>query len=149
MSGWTAAAVALAALAGLAGSVQAAVMGRLGERIGSFEAVAFALALSTALAVALLLATSRSLAGFAEALRQPAWLWTGGIWGLLVVITITVVTPRIGTTATIGILIAGQLIAGTVIDRFGLFGFEQIAISWPRALGVALLALGAGLSLHR
>jgi uncharacterized membrane protein YdcZ (DUF606 family) len=38
---------------------------------------------------------------------------------------------------------------GAVIDRFGLFGVDQIAISWPRALGILLLGVGAGLSLAR
>jgi uncharacterized membrane protein YdcZ (DUF606 family) len=36
-----------------------------------------------------------------------------------------------------------------VIDRLGLFGVDQIAITWPRALGIALLGLGAALSLAR
>jgi uncharacterized membrane protein YdcZ (DUF606 family) len=38
---------------------------------------------------------------------------------------------------------------GAVIDRFGLFGVEQIAISTPRAVGIVLLGIGAGLSLVR
>ena len=37
MSGGTAAAATLALIAGLAGSIQVAVMGRFGERIGSFD----------------------------------------------------------------------------------------------------------------
>ena len=45
--------------------------------------------------------------------------------GLTVVGTITFAQPRIGATATIGILIAGQLVMGAVIDRFGLFGVER------------------------
>jgi uncharacterized membrane protein YdcZ (DUF606 family) len=36
-----------------------------------------------------------------------------------------------------------------VIDRYGLFGFEQIAFTWPRVLGIALLAAGAALTLKR
>jgi tetrahydromethanopterin S-methyltransferase subunit D len=50
-------AVALAAGAGLTGSVQIAVMGRLGGRIGTLEALAlaFATALSLVIVVALLL----------------------------------------------------------------------------------------------
>ena len=47
--------------------------------------------------------------------------------GLTVVGTITFAQPRIGATATIGILIAGQLVMGAVIDRFGLFGVDRIA----------------------
>jgi transporter family-2 protein len=46
-------------------------------------------------------------------------------------------------------LIAGQLAMGAVIDRFGLFGVDQIALHWPRLLGIALLAVGAVLSLRK
>jgi putative inner membrane exporter YdcZ len=37
----------------------------------------------------------------------------------------------------------------TIIDRFGLFGVEQIAISPARLAGIVLLGIGAGLSLVR
>ncbi len=69
--------------------------------------------------------------------------------GLLIVGTITFAGSRIGTAATIGILIAGQLAMGAAIDRWGLFGSERIALSWPRLLGIALLAVGAALSLKK
>ena len=67
-------------------------------------------------------------------------MWAGGADGAADRrSSITFAQPRIGATATIGILIAGQLAMGAVIDRFGLFGVDQIAISWPRALGIVLL----------
>ena len=57
-------------------------------------------------------------------------MWLGGADGAdSSCCTITFAQPRIGATATIGILIAGQLVMGAVIDRFGLFGVDQIAIS--------------------
>ena len=49
----------------------------------------------------------------------------GGLMGLLIVFTITYAGPRIGTAPTLGILIAGQLVMGAAIDRWGLFGSEQ------------------------
>ena len=76
-------------------------------------------------------------------------MWAGGVMGLIVVFTITFAQPQIGATATIGILIAGQLVMGAVIDRFGWFGVEQIGISPYRAVGVVLLGIGAALSLVR
>jgi transporter family-2 protein len=76
-------------------------------------------------------------------------MWLGGVMGLTVVFTNTFAQPLIGATATIGILIAGQLVMGLLIDRFGLFGVEQIAISPVRLAGVALLGIGAALSLVR
>jgi len=150
VSGGTAAAASLALVAGLAGSIQVAVMGRFGERIGAFEALAANLVFSTLVATTVLLVLRQSLSGFGDALRSPWWYWIGGGgMGVVVVLTITVVTPRIGVTATIGLLIAGQLAMGAAIDRYGWFGVDRVALTWPRALGVLLLAVGALLALRR
>jgi transporter family-2 protein len=143
------AAVALAIAAGLAGSVQVAVMGRFGERIGVIEALAFATMLTGVFSFVFLVVARQSVTAYADGLRAPLWLWTAGVMGLIVILSITFATPRIGATATIGILIAGQLAMGTVIDRFGLFGLERIPIDAPRLLGIVLLAAGAALSLRR
>jgi transporter family-2 protein len=106
--------------------------------------------LSTLIATAVLLVVRQSLAGFGEALRSPWWYWVGGGgMGVVVVLTITIVTPRIGATATIGLLIAGQLAMGVAIDRYGWFGLERVPLTWPRAFGVLLLAAGALLALRR
>ena len=142
-------AVGLAVVAGLCGSVQVAVMGRFGSRIGTFEALTFATCVQLVLAAGILLVVRGGTGGLTGAFKAPAWMWLGGLMGLIVVFSITFAQPRIGATATIGILIAGQLAMGTAIDRFGLFGVEEIAISWPRALGVLLLAVGAALSLSK
>ena len=149
MSGATALAAVLSAIAGLAGGVQVAIMGRFGERIGVLEALAFSTVVTAALAAAILVAARVSVSGYADAVRQPPWFWLAGVMGLVVVFTITFAAPKIGTAATIGILIAGQLAMGAVIDRFGLFGLEQFPLEWPRVLGIVLLAVGAGLSLYR
>jgi bacterial/archaeal transporter family-2 protein len=150
MGAGTAAAIALALAAGLAGSIQVAVMGRFGQRIGSFEALAANLLFSTIIATSVLLVLRQSLAGFGDALRSPWWYWVGGGgMGVVVVLTITVVTPRLGAAATIGLLIAGQLAMGVLIDRYGWFGVDQVPLTWPRVLGVVLLAAGAVLALRR
>jgi uncharacterized membrane protein YdcZ (DUF606 family) len=56
---------------------------------------------------------------------------------------------RIGLAATIGIIIAFNLCVAALIDRFGWFGFDQIAITWTRLLGLVLLGAGAALSLFK
>jgi transporter family-2 protein len=144
-----AAAAALCVLAGLAGSVQVAVMARLGERVGIVEALAFASVFTGVLATLILLAARGSFHGFAAAARQPPWLWIGAVMGLFIVLTITYAGSRIGIAATVGILIAGQLAMGALIDRFGWFGSERLGLAWPRLTGLALLAAGAALSLTR
>jgi transporter family-2 protein len=145
----TGAAAGFALLAGLAGSVQVAVMGRFGSRIGVIEALTFATGIQLLLATSILLLARQGVGGLGGGFRAPLWMWSGGLMGLVVVLAITFAQPRIGATTTIGILIAGQLAMGVVIDRFGLFGVEQIGLSWPRVLGIVLLGAGAALSLAR
>jgi uncharacterized membrane protein YdcZ (DUF606 family) len=36
---------------------------------------------------------------------------------------------------------------GAAIDKWGLFGSEQVALHWPRLVGIVLLGIGSGLSL--
>ena len=72
-------ATTLAVAAGLAGSVQVALMSRLGERIGVFQALGFATLVTAVLAFVLLLATRRSAAGYERALHQPWWMLMGGL----------------------------------------------------------------------
>jgi transporter family-2 protein len=142
-------ATGLAVAAGLAGSIQVALMSRLGERIGVLEALAFSTVLTAGVAVVILLLAHQSVSGFEHAVHQPWWMLLGGIMGLLIVFTVTYAGPRIGVAATVGILIAGQLAMGAAIDRWGLFGSERIALHWPRLVGLGLLAIGAALSLKK
>jgi transporter family-2 protein len=148
MSG-SALAVFLSVVAGLAGAVQIAVMSQLGDRISVAGALAFASLFTAVAAFVILVAAQRSLRAYVEAFDQPWWVLTGGIWGLLVVFTITYAGSRIGVAATLGILIAGQLVMGAAIDRWGLFGSEKIPLHWHRVLGIVLLGAGAALSLKK
>jgi bacterial/archaeal transporter family-2 protein len=129
--------------------MQVAVMGRFGDRIGSFEAFAFASVLTGVVSLVALLVVRRSLAGIADAGDTPAWMWIGGFFGAFVVLTITVTAPKIGVAAVVALLIAGQLAMGAVIDRFGWFGVERVPLGWQRLLGVALLAAGTALMLRK
>ena len=142
-------AVALTATAGLAGAVQAAVMGELGERVGIVPAVAFSVGLALLAGLAALLVWERSFAGIRAAAQEPAWLWIGGLMSVFIVLAVTVAPPRIGVAATIGVVIAGNLVSAAVIDRYGLFGQDVIPIDRWRLLGLLLLAAGAALSLSR
>jgi bacterial/archaeal transporter family-2 protein len=129
--------------------MQVAVMGRFGDRIGSFEAFAVAALLTATIAVVALAVTRRSLAGLADAGDAPRWMWLGGVFGAFVVLTITITAPRLGVAAVVGLLIAGQLAMGALIDRFGWFGVERVPLGWQRLLGIALLAAGTALVLRK
>jgi bacterial/archaeal transporter family-2 protein len=142
-------AVFLSLVAGVAGSIQVAVSGAFGKRIGVLEATAFGALGAALLVCATVLVVRQSLGRVADGLREPPWLWLNGVMGAVVITTITFTAPRIGTFATIGLLIAGQLAMGVLIDALGLFGLERIPFSWERGVGLALLGAGALLVLNR
>lgn len=148
MSSTTFAAV-IAFTAGLGGAVQIAVQGKLGDRVGSLEALATAAIVGGAIAVVALVAVRRSLGGLAEAAAGPKWQLLGGVMGALIVLAITVAGPRIGVVATTAFLIAAQFALAAVIDRYGWFGVERVGFTWSRVLGIVLLVVGAALTLRR
>ena len=145
----TAFAAVLAFAAGLGGAVQIAVQGRLGDRVGSLEALATAAVVGGILALTALLVVRRSIGGIGEAVAGPKWQLLGGAMGAFIVLAITVAGPRIGVVATTAFLIAAQFSLAAVIDRYGWFGVERVAFSWPRVLGIGLLVVGAALTLRR
>jgi bacterial/archaeal transporter family-2 protein len=145
----TAFAAVIAAAAGLGGAMQIAVQGRLGDRVGSLEAMATASLIGAALALVVLLVARRSLAGIGDAVGSPKWMLLGGVMSALIILAITVAGPRIGVVATTAFLIAAQFALAAVIDRYGWFGVERIGFSWLRVLGIGLLVVGAALTLRR
>ncbi|TIQ39609.1 MAG: EamA-like transporter family protein, partial [Mesorhizobium sp.] len=55
----------------------------------------------------------------------------------------TILTPRIGAAALMAFLVAGQLIAGMLVDRVGFLGVAVREISLGRVAGAVLLLAGA------
>jgi bacterial/archaeal transporter family-2 protein len=147
--GSTGIAASFAFVAGLGGAVQIAVQGRLGDRIGSLEALACAVVVGAATAVVVLLLVRHSLGGLKAGFSGPKWMLVGGLMSVVIVLAITIAGPRIGIVATTAFLIVGQFSLATAIDRFGWFGVERIDLSWSRILGLVFLAAGAAFTLKR
>jgi transporter family-2 protein len=145
----TAFAALLAFAAGLGGAVQIAVQGRLGERVGTLEAVATASLIGALVALLVLVVARQSLSGIGAAFGSPKWMLLGGVMSALIILAITVAGPRIGIVATTSVLIATQFTLATIIDRLGWFGVERISVGWARVLGLAFLCVGAVLTLRR
>jgi transporter family-2 protein len=141
-------AIAMSFAAGLAGAAQASVSGTLGKRVGSVQAAAFGAIVAAVLLVGLAVLTGRG-AGIADVLRQPAWLLLSGVFGAGIVLTLAYAPSRIGTFAAVALMIAGQLLAGALIDGLGWLGSERIPLTTSRVMGLILLTAGAALTLKR
>lgn len=134
--------------AGLAGAAQASVSGALGKRVGSVQAAAFGAIVAAVLLLVLAVVAGRG-GGISDVFRQPAWLWIPGVFGAGIVLTLAYAPSRIGTFATVALMIAGQLLAGAAIDAFGWLGTERIPVTASRVIGLVLLTAGAALTLKR
>jgi transporter family-2 protein len=130
----------LALLIGAALPLQAGLNAQLRQFVGSPLRSALANFGVGLIALALLVAIT---GGDQPALRQSAWwMWLGGLLGAAFVTGTVILAPRLGATALVAAIVAGQLTAAVVIDHFGLVGYRVLPVSWSRLAGVALLFLG-------
>lgn len=127
--------------AGMGLSVEAALLGPLGESIGHLSAT-LSIFVSGALIVtlALVFAPKRNLA---TVFAQPRWMLTGGILGPIYVLVMTIATPFIGVGMTMFGILLGQIAASLAIDHFGLLGATGRPVDGYRlgALALVLIAL--------
>ena len=135
----------LVILIGLIGGVgvglQVPIAGAMGQRVGGI-ASSFIIHVSGAIFSGLFL-----LLRGGEKIRDwttlPWYMLIAGIFGLILYLTINVTLPRLGSTMMVSLIIVGQLMAGVVIDHFGLLGVVTRHIDLPRAIGLVVLVLGA------
>lgn len=133
-------------LAGALLPVQTAVNTRLSQRVGAvLPASLCSFAVGTlALGVAALV-TSTRVPWVATATHQPAWIWLGGLFGLIFLSLNIVLLPRIGASATVILPVVGQILGGIVIDMGGLFGTAHHRLTVLRVVGAVLVLVGAAL----
>jgi len=136
-------ALAIAFVGGLAIGLQSPLASMMSQRIGSLES-AFVVHLGGALiaSVPLLVMGGGHLSKWREV---PSYALLSGGLGLVLIAAISYSIPRIGLANTVAPLIAAQLIAGSLIDHFGLLGLEVRLLNPIRAAGIALLFAGVWL----
>ena len=135
----------LAAIAGCALSVQVPINAQLSRQLGTPLAAA---AVSFAVGAVVLTATTwvmeRGLTPFEGIRSAPLWIIiAGGCLGAFYVSTSISLVPRIGTAALVAFVIAGQLAAAALIDRFGLLGVDARDLTAGRVIGLIAVFGGA------
>ncbi len=132
---------------GVAVAVQPSINARLAEKTGFLPAATISFAVGTLVLLVISLAASQG--SFRRATETDWWQLSGGIFGAFFVTMTIVGVPRIGTTAVLALTIVSQLVAGLVMDHYGLFGMRGIPIDFKRMIGVTLLLVGVALIVRR
>lgn len=132
---------------GVTVAVQPSINARLAEKTGFLQASTISFAVGTL--VLLVLSAISSQGSFRRVGEADWWQLTGGFLGAFFVTMTIVAVPRIGTTAVLALTIVSQLVAGMLLDHYGLFGMRGIPLDAKRVLGVALLVAGVYLVCKR
>ena len=139
--------VLLSALAMVAGAaiafqlpINAAAGARLGHPLGGATLSFLA---GSAFLIVLSLATVRNQISVASAASLEPVLYVGGLLGALYVVITIALVPYLGASAVIVLSIAGQVVAGLLLDHYGALGLVTHHVTFGRALGAVLVVAGA------
>jgi transporter family-2 protein len=135
--------IPLSLAAGSLLAVQAGANAQLSKAMGSPFA---ATTVQLAVAAALLFVVS-GLSGSLDALSAlPSVTWwhaLGGTASAFYVVSTIVLIVRLGAVVTVGLSIAGQILASVALDATGTLGVPQIPIEAHSAIGTGLVLAGA------
>ena len=129
---------------GIAVGVQAPLSSMISQRLGVIESI-FIIHLGGAIAALIPLIYYGG--GKISNWRTVPWYaLCAGVFGLVVIFSMSYMIPRVGVATALIILLAGQLFIGTILDHFGLFGAIQRPLELSRIFGLAIVLAGVWLT---
>ena len=124
-------------------AAQAPANNVLSKSLGTFGAASVNFLMGTACVLFITFAFAGGFTGEEGADTPPWYYWAiGGLGGVAIVVTTLVAVRELGAGGVTAAVIAGQLALSVVLDRLGVLGLEERAVTWEKVLGIALLALG-------
>lgn len=135
--------VPISLMAGGLLAVQAGANAQLAKATGSpFAATTMQLSVGTILllAVAFLTCTLTALTSLPDVVW---WHTIGGVASAFYVVSTILLFPRLGAVVSVGLFIAGQMLASLMLDGFGLLGVPVAGFAPAAVAGTTLVLVGA------
>ena len=135
--------IILAAIGGVAVTIQGQFMGLLDKNIGTLESMFITYSSGGILAAVAMIA---SRGGNLKAVQTVPWYALGaGLVGLIIVGTISYTVPRLGLSKAFTIIVASQFLVASILDHYGLLGAAVRPMDLSRLVGMVLLVVGVWL----
>ena len=131
--------------AGIGIPVLAAMNAALGRTLGA-PMLAGVVLIAVGLLTASLVAITQGPGALVKLTTAPKHLFFAGALLAFYLLSITAIAPKFGVGNAIFFVLIGQLISAATIDHFGLFGAQQIPLTWTRLSGLFLMAAGVVLT---
>ncbi len=138
----------LAAFAGITMAFQGALNASLGKVVGSLESTLMVHLIGTVTVAIPFLLCKRGKGGLVHLEQAPWYTLLGGVLGVAIIAAVLLSIPKAGVANTTTAIIIGQVVTAMLIDNFGLFGLEQVSLSWCKGVGLLFLAAGGYLLLN-
>lgn len=136
----------LAIAAGAVLPIQAIINGRLAAGLGGpLPAANVSFAVAAAALVALQILMRQSLPQGGQIASVPYWAWLGGFLGVVYLASAIVSVRSMGAASAVCLMIAGQICAALLIDRFAVLGVADHPVTLLRLFGALLVAAGAAI----
>jgi bacterial/archaeal transporter family-2 protein len=131
-------------LAGIAMSVQAGVNNQLRTILSNPLLAAFISFLTGTIALLIMLFFSKKGLPSWEIYSDISWYkYTGGLLGVIVVVSVILSVPQIGAANMFVLIIAGQLLTAVILDHYGFLGMKPNVVSLQKVVGILFLIAGA------
>ena len=135
--------IILAAIGGVAVTIQGQFMGLLDKNIGTLESMFITYSSGGILAAVAMIA---SRGGNLKAVQTVPWYaLSAGLVGLIIVGTISYTVPRLGLSKAFTIIVASQFLVASILDHYGLLGAAVRPMDLSRLVGMVLLVVGVWL----
>ena len=135
--------IILAAIGGVAVTIQGQFMGLMDKNIGTLESVFITYTGGGILAAVAMIA---SRGGNLKAIQTVPWYTlSSGLVGLFIVGTIGYTIPRLGLSKAFTIIVASQFLVASILDHYGLLGAAVRPMDLSRLAGMTFLVAGVWL----
>lgn len=131
--------IMLAVIGGATLSMQAAINGQLGSKVGVFRSAFLTFSIGALITGLLIFYFEPPQA--VTLLDLPKWQLLGAMCGVPYIVIMVLAVQRIGTAVATVAVIFGQLLMSMLIDNFGWFGNETIHFSTSRIAAVICLGI--------
>lgn len=130
--------IILAIISGMALSAQAAINGKLGEKVGVIESSLLTFSVGTVITALLIFFFEPT--HQANLLNVPKWQLIGALFGIVYMIVMVAAVPRVGVAIATVATILGQMSMSLIIDTQGWLGNEPIELNYYRVAAMLCIA---------
>lgn len=130
--------IVLAIASGMALSAQAAINGKLGQKVGVIESALLTFGVGTIITGLLIFFFEP--AHDATLLTVPKWQLAGALFGIVYMIVMVAAVPQVGVAIATVATILGQMFMSLLIDTQGWLGNEPIELNYWRIAAMLSVA---------